>query len=148
VAPSSVVDRPFDYSRTDLLTLYEMLETIRNESAWELEATKKTMRRFGMEFPSFAIQQVKFVRRASEVLMSTIGAGIAPERRDDVRQIWSILRGSYPYLAQAILGIREVEQRTAAATGAPASMYNDIDTKEWLDACRFIPSSFSRELGL
>ncbi|MCH7777634.1 MAG: hypothetical protein IH878_14020 [Gemmatimonadetes bacterium] len=147
--PMDVLDRPLDYSRNDLLSFYDLLETARNQNTMQIEATKKNMRHLGMELPQFAVDHAKTTGQGLEVWMCTLGAGIVPERRDDVRTIWSYLAGSLDHVGEAISHLREVEQQTAAMTGIEdTGMFSVIDTNDWTEQCGFVPSVFSKELHL
>lgn len=147
--PTSVMDRPLDYSREDLMRFYEMLENIRNMATLHRERLQKSMASLGMALPDFAIAHAKVSNRALEVWMCTLGAGIVPDQRDEVRQIWRYLSGSFPYLATGIANLRKTEQMTARATGSPESgMFGDMETNKWLEASRFVPSAFVNELKL
>lgn len=142
--PATVLDRPLDYSRGDLMRFFEMLEDIREASALKEKRLKKS----GFPLPDFAVAHFKVSNRALEVWMCTIGAGIVPDRRDDVRQIWQHLAGALSSLPTAILRLHEIEAKTAEMTGASDRMFQGIDTNVWLDACRFVPSAFVSEFKL
>lgn len=147
--PHDVVDRPLDYTRDDLLRFYEQMEDIRNANTFQIEQTQKIMRRLGTELPEFSVQHAKNTGRGLEVWMCTVGAGINPDRRDAVREIWQFLSESREHLGNAIAGLREVEQLTANMTGMPpGGMFSSVNTEEWLEACRFVPSSFVKDLRL
>lgn len=138
---ANIVDRPLDYSRSELMKFYGGLEDIRNQGAIEIENTKANMLRFGMELPQFAIDHAKNTSRGLEVWMCTLGAGICPNRREDVREIWSHLTGSLDDIAVAINKIKEVERRTLEMTGAVESMFTP-SYSEWFGLCDYVPSMF------
>ncbi len=146
--PIDVVDRPLDYSREDLMRFYEVLEDIRNSATVQMEHLKKSMARFGVNFPPFAESHVKLSNRALEVWMATVGAGIVTERRGDVREIWRLLVQSRPHLDMAINAIVEVEKKTMEITGQQGGMFSAYDRTEWKKACNFVPSQFSKTLNL
>lgn len=56
---------------------------------------------------------MKDTRRALEIWMATIGAGITVDRRDDVRDIWKLLEQSKPYLDTAMDEILADENKTS-----------------------------------
>jgi hypothetical protein len=146
--PHAMLDKPLDYSRRDLWSIYDVLETLRNHNTLQLDATIKNARRVGMELPQFSIDHAKATSRALEVWMATIGAGIVPDRRDDVRAIWTHLTGSYDHVGEAIIHLQNVEQRTSEMAGAPAEgMFAQIDPNDWREICRFVPSALKSELG-
>jgi hypothetical protein len=146
--PISVVDRPLDYSREDLMRFYEVLEDIRNNNTLQISHTKKMMRKFGMEFPTFAEEHAKLTGRSLEVWMATVGAGIAIDRRDDVREIWNLLTQSKPSLDEAMDEIVETENKTMEMTGQEEGMFSGYDREEWKMACNFLPAQFSKELNI
>lgn len=137
---ANVVDRPLDYSRSELMKFYGGLENIRNQSAVEMEHTKANMLRLGLELPQFAIDHAKNTARGLEIWMCTLGAGICPNRREDVREIWSYLTASLDHFAVAITNIREVERRTGEMTGA-GPIFN-VTYSEWFGLCEYVPSMF------
>jgi hypothetical protein len=146
--PDAMLDKPLDYSRSDLWSIYDILETLRNQNTLQLDATIKNARRIGMELPQFSIDHAKATSRALEVWMATLGAGIVPDRRDDVRAIWSHLSGSLEHVEEAIIQLRTVEQRTSEMTGMPAEeMFAEINPNDWLAYCRFVPSALSSGLN-
>jgi hypothetical protein len=146
------LDRPLDYGRNELMTFYRVLEDARNQSIAEFEAAQRSVRgaaarQHGMRFeglteiPEFAVKHAKNVQRSIEVWMCTLGAGIAPNRCEDVRLIWSYLMGSMGNLPVAIRELRSIERRTAEMTGMPdAEMFDDITPEQWMEFCRYVPS--------
>lgn len=146
--PVDVLDRPLDYSRSDLMRFYEVLENIRNNNTLQFTHMKKMMGQFGMEFPAFAEDHMKLARKALEVWMATVGSGIATERRDDVRIIWKLLVQSKPYLDEAMDAIKETEQKTMVMTGQQGGMFSNYEKVAWKEACDFLPSQFSKEFNL
>jgi hypothetical protein len=145
--PADLLHQPFNYSRDQLMKIYEILETIRNQNTLQIEATKRGMRNVGMELPQFSIDHAKNAGRSLEVWMATIGVGVCPERRDDVRLIWSYLNGSRDQLPDAISSLRKIEEKTAVMTGSSADMFN-LRNEEWLDICNFLPEAFVKERRL
>ena len=153
-----VLDRPVDYGRDELMTFYRVLEAARNQSIAEFEAAQRSVRgdaaaarqhfgSIGMRFeglteiPEFAVKHAKNVQRSIEVWMCTLGAGIAPNRCEDVRLIWSYLMGSMGNLPVAIRELRSIERRTAEITGTPdAEMFDDITPEQWMEFCHYVPS--------
>ena len=146
--PIDVVDRPLDYSREDLMGFYEVLENIRNNNTLQIAHTKKMMGKFGMEFPKFAEDHAKQTGRSLEVWMATVGAGIAIDRRDDVREIWKLLTMSKASLDEAIAEIVATENKTMEMTGQEGGMFSACDPEEWKDACNFLPAQFTKELNV
>lgn len=149
VIPIDVVNRPLDYSRENLMQFYEILEDIRNDNSTKLAKTKKIMGNFEMEFPAYAEDHAKTAGRAIEVWMSTVGAGIAPDRRDDVRTIWRLLVQSKPFLDTAMDEILLTEKRIfEMAEQQSDGIFINYDRQEWRNACNFVPSQFVKELDL
>jgi hypothetical protein len=145
--PLHVFDRPFDYSRDDLMHFYEILENIRNQNTVAIENTKRSMLRMGMELPEFSIKHAKATGRGLEIWMCTIGAAIAPERRDDVRLIWKMLVDSTDHVPKALEGLEILERQTQEMTGTHGAMFS-IGKPEWIELCSFVPFAFSNELQL
>ncbi len=141
--PIDVLDRPLDYSRNDLMLFYEYIETIRNNVV-QIPHTKKMLGKFGMELPAFVEDHAKMTRKALEVWMSTIGSGIATERRDDVRDIWKFLAQSKPFINEAMDQIVDNERTTLKMTGQTDEdgVFVNYDRDEWESACEFVPSQF------
>jgi hypothetical protein len=80
---------------------------------------------------------VKNAQRGLEIWMCTLGAGIVPKCRDDVRLIWSYLVGSMSSLPVAIQELRSIERRTTEMTGqASTEMFGNITTEQWMEFCR------------
>lgn len=147
--PHDILDRPLDYSRDDLMRFYGQLEDIRNANTLQIQHVRKTMRRLGEELPEFAVQHARNTGRGLEVWMCTIAAGIAVDRRDDVRDIWRLMISSKRSLLEAFKRLRATEQRTAEMTGVAGSeMFIAIEDQSWFEACRFVPSVFIKELQL
>ena len=76
-----------------------------------------------------------------------LGEEIAPERRDEVREIWKYLTSSVDHVEQAIDYLRDVEQKTSEMTGMPSEgMFGIIDRSQWIENCQFVPAAFAKEL--
>jgi len=147
--PEDVANRPLDYSRSDLMRFYEDLEDIKIGMTRQLEHTKKMVPKImGMEFPKFAEDHVNDTRRALEIWMATIGAGITVDRRDDVRDIWKLLGQSKPHLDTAMDKILADENKTSDLTSENARVFSLLARQDWRDYCNFVPSQFSKELNL
>ncbi len=141
-----IVNNPMNYSRDDLLVFYGVLEDIRNSNTIQINNLKKMMSKYGMDFPKFAEDHAKQTGRSLEIWMATIGAGLALDRRDDVKEIWNLLTSSKPSLDKAIDEIVETEKMTLEMTGNHDGMFSNYDPKEWKSFCDFIPTQFSNEL--
>lgn len=106
------------------------------------------MKKFGMELPEYAVEHAKNTTRGLTVWLSTLGAGIAPERRDDVQQIWNILQESQPHLRSAIDHLRNVEMQTELLAGSESEgMFDVIDDDEWIKSCSYVPSVFVKRFS-
>lgn len=137
-----VLNQPFDYPRNELMQLYSGMEDIRNNNEIQFKQLQKGMQRFEIEIPDFAKEQVEITRRATELWMVTIGAGVVPEKRDEVRKIWSLINDSKGSLSEAIEDLRRVELLTAEVTGFGDSgphYFNEINTETWISICEFRP---------
>lgn len=144
--PASVFDRPLDYSRDDLMRFYGILEDIRNMGTAQLEQNQRGLRRLGIEMPEFAVRHAKDTNKALEIWMCTLGAGICPDRRDDVRVVWRLLADARSHLAEGAAHLKKVERMTSDATGESASMMDVPAWAELQQLCAFVPSSFTSQL--
>lgn len=144
--PADTFSRPLDYSRDELMRVYEGFENIRNQNNFQIDAAQKNMRRLGMELPQFSVDHAKNTGRSIELWMCTIGAGICPERRDDVRLIWSYLAQSYSFVPDAIAGLRRVERQTTEMTGFVDQGMFSVTNEDWMECCQFFPDAFFKEL--
>jgi len=79
--------------------------------------------------------------------MATVGSGIVPDRRDDVREIWNLLAEAKPFLDKAFDELIATEKKTMAITGNTQSSIINNDRVEWKDACNFVPAQFSKSLN-
>lgn len=134
--PHAVLDSPFNRTREELMTYYVEVEDLRNLSAAKLSDTQRGFKRVGMELPQVAVDHAKSCNRGLEVWMCTIGAGVVPERRDDVQKIWMYLEGAAAQIPAAISHLRDVARRTDDA------MFGRITDQAWTMACSFFPSAF------
>jgi hypothetical protein len=144
---AGIIDRPLDFSRSDVMRWYDAFEAIRNNNALQFDATRKNMRRLvGMELPQLMVDHAKMVDRGVEVWMCTLGAGVAPDRRDEVRAIWSYLAGAFDNLPQALARLKAVAEQFATVTGADTSNMFDLDLDDvdaWRSFCRYTPAVFA-----
>jgi hypothetical protein len=102
----------------------------------------------GMELPSFAIEHANNTNRSLEVWMCTLGSGISPDKRDEVREIWKMLLDSKDFLPEAIQSIRDIERQTSEMTGQDANMFDGMDEELWIQSCDYIPASFSKMFSI
>lgn len=138
----SYFDRPLDHTRADLVALYTGLEHIRNNNNVQREQIERSLARFG-GMPEFAVEQSKNTNRGIEIWMCTVGSGIVPDRRDEVRQIWTMLSEGLPFVREAMRRLQEVAKRTEDATGTKASqMFEALSPEQWIAAADFVPTAF------
>jgi hypothetical protein len=138
----SYFDRPLDHSRADLVELYTGLENIRNNNTYQREQIQKSLARIG-GMPAYSVEQSKNTNRGLEIWMCTLGAGIAPDTRDDVWKIWTMLSEGLPYAPEAMRRLQEIVKLTENATGSKTSgMFEDLPIPQWLAAADFVPSAF------
>lgn len=140
-----LVDRPLDYARDELMARYEILEATRNNSIMQESQIKKSLSKFGVELPNFAIEHTKQCNRALEVWMATIGAGITTKKLDAVRNIWKNLSESILLLDKAIAEIKETERaiiEIASTTTDNEGIFTNLDQDAWKIACNYIPAQF------
>lgn len=145
--PRYMLSRPLDFTRDDLMRAYNFVEDARNANNMQISQAEKNSKRLGLPLPDFVINHAKATGRALDVWLATLGAGVAPDGRDQARTIWSLLEGSSASLAEAIGQLRTIERNLAEVTGEPPnSMFGDLSDEEWADACRFVPESFQQRL--
>tara|TARA_B110000967_G_C18877573_1_gene559248 strand:- start:1182 stop:1778 length:597 start_codon:yes stop_codon:yes gene_type:complete len=146
--PDDVANRPLDYSRADLMRFYEDLEDIKISMTQQIDGLKKMSSRMGMQFPKFAQDHAEDTRRALEIWMVTVGAGIVIDRRDDVRDIWGMLTNSKASLDVVMDEILALEAKTAEMTGEQSMIFSLISREDWKAYCDFVPTQFSKELHI
>ena len=146
--PDDVANRPLDYSRADLMRFYEDLEDIKISMTQQIDGLKKMSSRMGMQFPKFAQDYAEDTRRALEIWMVTVGAGIVIDRRDDVRDIWGMLTNSKASLDVVMDEILALEAKTAEMTGEQSMIFSLISREDWKAYCDFVPTQFSKELHI
>jgi hypothetical protein len=142
--PKEIFDNPLGYTRSDLMGFYNILEDVRNQNRRELDATKKNMKNFGMELPSFSIEHANNTTRSLEVWMCTLGSGISPDKRDDVREIWKMLLDAKEAIPEAIKILRDVEKQTSEMTGQDVNIFHNMGEEAWVQSCNYIPEYFSK----
>ena len=139
-----VFDKPLDYKRDDLMSFFENLEDVRIFAESQRDQLSKSL---GAAFPDFAREHATDMNRALEIWMVTIGVGIVPDRRDDVRKIWQILAESKPYLDDAIDEILKMEADAAVILGgSDTAIFSNLDVTDWKNKCEFMPSQLMKEL--
>lgn len=144
----TVLDNPLEYTRESLTRHFETMERIRDLARKELRITSRDTRRSGDTLPGFSIKHIQNILSALELWMCTVGAGIVPNKKEEVDYIWCVMAGSQDCLEQAISSIREVEAQTASLSGVPRDdMFGRISNDEWLRLCNFMPSAFCRHAG-
>ncbi len=146
--PEDIFDNPLQYRRSDLMGFYNILEDARNQSRLELDVNKKNMKNFGMELPNFAIDHANNTNRALEVWMCTLGAGISPDKRDDVREIWEMIYSARKTLPESLKQLRDIEKQTGEMTSQITDMFNGMNDQEWIDACDYLPSYFVKSFSV
>jgi hypothetical protein len=131
-----VINNPFNYSRDDCYKIYYALETM-------FIANKSTLSQMRSSLPQFAEHTAAF-GDAVLLWMATIGVGIRPESRDNVRLCWDYIRASHSFLLVAIDSIYETNQKMDGAMGAAVG---NMKREEWAKAATFIPKCFSQKLN-
>lgn len=140
-----VLDRPFDFDRDSLMAEYEMLEIARNGMVSLFEANKKeSLRLYGRDLMKRITEHNRLTRRSIEVWMCSLGVAIVPDRRDDVRQIWSYLTNSRDKLDEAIQQIEKLDDEVALASPLGDSFLPHMSEGEWRELCDDMPSYFAK----
>ena len=140
------IENPFDYPREEMSLMYTQMENMRNSASIQVSQLKKQFTNMGISPPPDMEDHVKLTNRAIEVWMTLFGCGLAPDVRDDVRQIWMFMMQSKNVLQDAMTDLREMSARQAKFTGQDIfdnSMPSDYD---WMQLCDFIPKQFTKTL--
>ena len=146
---SNLFDNPFDYSRADLSKFYNVVETIRNSATHSLGQSQTMFKNFGAKMPQFLIQHVKTTNKAFEVWMGTIGVGLAAERRDEMRVVWSLLSGSSFELPNAMAELKKNELDTLRLFESnDRGVFADLNSEEWARSCDYTPKVFIGSLPI
>ena len=140
--PIDVMDRPMDYCREELLQFYELLEDRSNNHFDLISQTKNMMGELGMQLPAFAEVHARDIGRSLNIWMATLGAGIAPDLEDDVREIWILLVQSKANLDQAMDNILDTESKAMKLSEPQKRWFSDADRSTWKIACHFRPTQF------
>ena len=140
--PIDVMDRPMDYCREELLQFYELLEDRSNNHFDLIFQTKNMMGELGMQLPAFAEVHARDIGRSLNIWMATLGAGIAPDLEDDVREIWTLLVQSKANLDQAMDNILDTESKAMKLSEPQKRWFSDADRSTWKIACHFRPTQF------
>ena len=140
--PIDVMDRPMDYCREELLQFYELLEDRSNNHFDLIFQTKNMMGELGMQLPAFAEVHARDIGRSLNIWMATLGAGIAPDLEDDVREIWTLLVQSKENLDQAMDNILDTESKAMKLSEPQKRWFSDADRSTWKIACHFRPTQF------
>lgn len=140
--PQDMIDRPPIYPRDDLMRIYSAVEGMRNQNRLQLARSKKVSANIGIELPEFVEQHTKNCERALEVWMCTLGTGIQPDIRPDVRLIWQYLSVSPASLEAGVARLFEIEHMIAEMSGTPESMFEGVTAHEWIAECAFVPAMF------
>ena len=140
--PIDVMDRPMDYCREELLQFYELLEDRSNNHFDLIFQTKNMMGELGMQLPAFAEVHARDIGRSLNIWMATLGAGIAPDLEDDVREIWTLLVQSKENLDQAMDNILDTESKAMKLSEPHTRWFSDADRSTWKIACHFRPTQF------
>ena len=133
-------NQPNNYSREDLMRIYEPLEDLRNASNKELSQLKNNMSGMGMELPNFAKNHMIQNNRGLELWMVTIGTGVNAKCRESVCSCWKFLRDSYSFVPEAIEKIKSSEKQTMEITGSlEDGQFSEINIDSWLELANFTP---------
>ena len=140
------VENPIDYPRNEIAYMYTSMENMRNSASIQVSQLKKNAVQMGFPLPEDMEEHVKLTNRSIEVWMTLFGCGLAPDVRDDVRQIWSYMLQSKNVLKEAMIDLRAMSARQAQITGQDifaSDMPSDI---EWTELCEFTPKQFTKSL--
>ena len=137
-----IFNRPLDFPINDLVQVYEGLESVRRAVQLQNERLTKSVLQHGLKMTPLSTQHYKLGVIALEAWMCTIGAGIVPGRRDDVRYIWQCLTRARCSLDVAIGLCQANERWWTGMTGDPITVFVNQDTEELKSYCDFVPAQF------
>ena len=140
------IENPLDYPREEMAFMYTQMENMRNSATIQVSNLKKQSANMGINLPLEMEEHVKLTNRAIEVWMTLFGCGLAPDIRDDVRQIWNYLLQSKNDLKNAMIDLRAMSARQAQFTGQDIFDSNMPTDIEWMQLCEFTPKQFSKSL--
>lgn len=140
------LENPLDYPREQMALMYTEMENMRNSATVQLSQLKKGFTRMGVQLPEEMEDHVKLTNRAIEVWMTLFGCGMAPDVRDDVREIWQYMSNSKNVLKEAMLDLREMSARQAEFTGQDIFDSTAPTDSEWMALCEFVPKQFTKSL--
>jgi len=139
--PRIIFDRPDVLPRDALLETYDSMDSTRIANVRKLDGAMQLARRANARLSDVVIQQSRLSDRALEVWMCTIGGAIIPERMEDVREIWRLLKSAIPHLPEACSTLYQWNSQFAFPIG-PRSTIAEIDGDAWMEECGFIPSAY------
>jgi hypothetical protein len=135
----TLLNNPFDLAAPDLMSVFDGLADSVISFRMNGQRLRQNQRAiFGTDIPQFVLDHWTVFERGYLVWMSTIGAGIIPNRRSDVRAIWTYLAGSKASAREAIAHLHEVGARLGAEFGGD-NPFSGWNTEEWLKHCEFVP---------
>ena len=141
--PEDILHQPIKNTESNLYTLYNVLEKLRNSSSFQRTQTEKNLKNLGMPMPEYAKGHAIASERALEVWMCTIGLGITPNKKNDVIEIWKLLINTVDLIDDSIERIYEFLDKTAEDTGAmdtnTVELFTSLDKKTWKEESYFTP---------
>lgn len=140
------IENPLDYPRSQIATFYTEMESMRNSASLQMKQLSKQFESMGISLPSEMQEHVKLSNRALEVWMTLFGCGLAPDCRDDVREIWMLLSGAIDDVPNAITELRAMSSRQAKLTGEDMFSSTAPHDEDWIILCNFIPKQFTKNL--
>jgi len=140
------IENPLDYPRSQIATFYTEMENMRNTASVQMKQLSKQFESMGISLPSEMQEHVKLTNRAIEVWMTLFGCGLAPDCRDDVREIWMHLSEAINDVPDAITELRAMSSRQAELTGEDMFSSMAPNDEEWILLCNFTPKQFTKNL--
>ena len=141
--------KPLNFGKIDLLKVYNILESTRNNNTKQRELTEKNFKKmFGIPMKSYQKGHAIASERALEVWMITVAFGIAENKTKEIKEIWQMLNSSIDSVPNAIKKIYEFPKKMEEDMGTidyeTSSMFNSINEEEWINESLFTPSFMSK----
>lgn len=143
----SAVHDPLNVPRAVLVEKYNLLEDMRNEGKLQNEHVERQRRRLGMPAVPPEEDEGHVMLRSIEMLMISLGAGIVPDRRDDVLAAWRLLASisvlDVGMATQRLLLVEKMGETLGSPGGAWGAR---LTGDELAELAGFLPDFIARSL--
>lgn len=112
---------PENYSQEFAISVYELLENVRNKNNHDIKEMKRQLAGFSILFPDIAARHAEDVARGIEIFMATIGMFIDPRKSSNVLNVWKKILESMGDISGAIENFESVKGAYRGMSGADTS---------------------------